>query len=120
MNRDLSRRVRTVNGITSHKQVVRADIKLAAKIIQNLDARYQLWPDLDSEQRGQQVSRSHSRSQSVSQLRPTGWVLVSSAELFCRMKERRPVCGCLSFYLIRRCFLSELSSFFCFVCLMAM
>ncbi|XP_043197030.1 serrate RNA effector molecule homolog isoform X2 [Amphibalanus amphitrite] len=56
VNRDLSRRVRTVNGITSHKQVVRADIKLAAKIIQNLDSRYQLWPDPDAEQRGQQPS----------------------------------------------------------------
>ena len=58
MNRDLSRRVRTVSGVTSHKQVVRADIKLAAKIIQNLDSRYQLWPDPDAEQKGQQVGVS--------------------------------------------------------------
>ena len=45
MNRDLSRRIRTVSGITSHKQVVRNDIRLAAKIIQNLDARLGLWVD---------------------------------------------------------------------------
>nr|CAG4643132.1 EOG090X04A7 [Ilyocryptus agilis] len=45
VNRDLSRRIRTVNGITSHKQVVRNDIRLAAKIIQNLDARIGLWTD---------------------------------------------------------------------------
>jgi len=37
--------VRTVNGITSHKQVVRNDIKLAAKIIQNLDKKASLWVD---------------------------------------------------------------------------
>lgn len=45
VNRDLSRRIRTVSGITSHKQVVRNDIRLAAKIIQNLDARLGLWAD---------------------------------------------------------------------------
>lgn len=45
VNRDLSRRIRTVNGITSHRGVVRADIKLAAKIIQNLDSRWILWSD---------------------------------------------------------------------------
>lgn len=45
VNRDLSRRIRTVNGITSHKQVVRNDIRLAAKIIQNLDARLGLWSE---------------------------------------------------------------------------
>jgi len=45
VNRDLSRRIRTVNGITSHKGVVRSDIKLAAKIIQNLDSRWALWSD---------------------------------------------------------------------------
>ncbi|XP_071519676.1 serrate RNA effector molecule homolog isoform X5 [Panulirus ornatus] len=45
VNRDLSRRIRTVNGITSHRSVVRADIKLSAKIIQNLDSRWGLWTD---------------------------------------------------------------------------
>lgn len=43
VNRDLSRRVRTVNGITSHRPVVRADIRLAARIIHNLDERHRLW-----------------------------------------------------------------------------
>ncbi|XP_045110234.1 serrate RNA effector molecule homolog isoform X2 [Portunus trituberculatus] len=45
VNRDLSRRIRTVNGITSHRSVVRADIKLSAKIIQNLDSRWGLWAE---------------------------------------------------------------------------
>lgn len=48
VNRDLSRRIRTVNGITSHRSVVRADIKLAAKIIQNLDSRWSLWMEGES------------------------------------------------------------------------
>nr|CAG4640777.1 EOG090X04A7 [Eulimnadia texana] len=43
VNRDLSRRIRTVNGITCHKQVIRNDIRIAAKIIQNLDSRWGLW-----------------------------------------------------------------------------
>lgn len=45
VNRDLSRRIRSVSGIASHKQIVRADIKLAARIIQNLDAKQRLWTD---------------------------------------------------------------------------
>lgn len=45
VNRDLSRRIRTVNGITSHKQIVRNDIKLSAKIVHNLDSRVGLWND---------------------------------------------------------------------------
>ncbi|XP_030043023.1 serrate RNA effector molecule homolog isoform X2 [Microcaecilia unicolor] len=43
VNRDLTRRVRHVNGITQHKQIVRNDIKLAAKLIHTLDDRTQIW-----------------------------------------------------------------------------
>lgn len=43
MNRDLSRRIRSVNGLTSHKQIVRHDIKLSAKIVHNLDNKVGLW-----------------------------------------------------------------------------
>lgn len=51
VNRDLSRRIRTVTGLTGHKQVVRHDMKLSAKIIHNLDAKNDLWQDgLPSEQ----------------------------------------------------------------------
>lgn len=35
VNRDLSRRVRPVNGITTHKTIVRSDIKLCAKVNDN-------------------------------------------------------------------------------------
>ncbi|XP_017112409.1 serrate RNA effector molecule homolog isoform X1 [Drosophila elegans] len=45
VNRDLSRRVRPANGITAHKQVVRSDIKLCAKIAMNLDERFKLWTE---------------------------------------------------------------------------
>merc|ERR1712141_587885 len=48
VNRDLSRRIRTVNGITVDKKVVRNDIKLAAKVITNLDTRWQLWMSSES------------------------------------------------------------------------
>ncbi|XP_028839213.1 serrate RNA effector molecule homolog isoform X2 [Denticeps clupeoides] len=43
VNRDLVRRVRNVNGITQHKQILRNDIKLAAKLIHALDERERLW-----------------------------------------------------------------------------
>ncbi|KAJ6654979.1 hypothetical protein lerEdw1_006450 [Lerista edwardsae] len=43
VNRDLTRRVRSVSGITQHKQIVRNDIKLAAKLIHAMDGRTQLW-----------------------------------------------------------------------------
>ncbi|XP_054736326.1 serrate RNA effector molecule homolog isoform X2 [Anastrepha obliqua] len=43
VNRDLSRRVRPVNGMTAHKSIVRADIKLCAKIALNLDEKFKLW-----------------------------------------------------------------------------
>ncbi len=43
VNRDLTRRVRTVNGITVDRKVVRNDIKLAAKVITNLDQKWGLW-----------------------------------------------------------------------------
>jgi len=32
-----------VNGLTSHKQIVRHDIKLSAKIVHNLDNKVGLW-----------------------------------------------------------------------------
>lgn len=45
VNRDLSRRVRPVNGITSHKTVCKNDIKLCAKIAHSLDEKSGLWKD---------------------------------------------------------------------------
>lgn len=47
VNRDLSRRVRPINGITAHKTIVRSDIKLCAKIAFNLDTRANLWTSED-------------------------------------------------------------------------
>lgn len=45
VNRDLSRRVRPVNGITAHKPVCKNDIKICAKIAHSLDEKYGLWLD---------------------------------------------------------------------------
>lgn len=47
VNRDLSRRIRPVNGITAHKQVVRSDIRISAKVALHLDSKVGLWPDND-------------------------------------------------------------------------
>lgn len=43
INRSLNRRIRSVNGIASHKNVIRADIRHAAKIVYNLDKQKGLW-----------------------------------------------------------------------------
>jgi len=42
INRELSKRVRLVGGLVNDKKVVRNDIKLASKIIQNMDNRWGL------------------------------------------------------------------------------
>ncbi|KAM4676996.1 serrate RNA effector molecule homolog [Discoglossus pictus] len=43
VNRDLSWRIKHVNGLTQHKPVLRNDIKLAARLIHALDERGLLW-----------------------------------------------------------------------------
>lgn len=45
VNRDLSRRVRPVHGITAHKSVCKNDIKLCAKIAHSLDEKSGLWKE---------------------------------------------------------------------------
>lgn len=49
VNRDLARRVRHINGITQHKQLLRNDIKLAAKLIHALDEKGELWSNKSQE-----------------------------------------------------------------------
>lgn len=49
VNRDLSKRIRSVNGITNHRQVARNDMKLCVNIINNFDNRSGLW-QVDGEQ----------------------------------------------------------------------
>lgn len=43
VNRDLCRRVRSVNGLTHHRPVVRNDIRLSARLVHSLDQRGALW-----------------------------------------------------------------------------
>lgn len=43
VNRDLCRRVRSINGLTHHKPVIRNDIRLSAKLIHALDQKGALW-----------------------------------------------------------------------------
>ncbi|KAJ8964708.1 hypothetical protein NQ317_003895 [Molorchus minor] len=57
VNRDLSRRIRPVNGITAHKQVVRSDIRISAKVTLHLDTKVGLWLDEeDQKDKPQQAS----------------------------------------------------------------
>lgn len=52
VNRDLSRRVRPVNGITVHRNIIRSDIQLAAKITHNLDEKTNLWKFEEGKEQG--------------------------------------------------------------------
>nr|XP_061810491.1 serrate RNA effector molecule homolog [Nerophis lumbriciformis] len=45
VNRDLCRRVRSVNGLTQHKPVARNDVRLAARLVHTLDQRAELWQE---------------------------------------------------------------------------
>ncbi|KAK9877907.1 hypothetical protein WA026_020131 [Henosepilachna vigintioctopunctata] len=47
VNRDLSRRIRPINGITAHKQVVRSDINISARVVLHMDTKAGLWIDDD-------------------------------------------------------------------------
>ncbi|XP_012939682.1 serrate RNA effector molecule homolog isoform X3 [Aplysia californica] len=51
LNRELKQRIRMANGLTVHKQVMRNDIKMAAKIIQILDKKWGLWEDEGEEKK---------------------------------------------------------------------
>ncbi|XP_044731572.1 serrate RNA effector molecule homolog [Chrysoperla carnea] len=56
VNRDLSRRIRQVNGITAHKQVVRSDIRISAKVALHLDGKVNLWVDENNPKTNQEQS----------------------------------------------------------------
>jgi len=45
VNRELKQRVRSVSGLTIHRPITKQDVKLAAKLIQMLDNRWNLWQD---------------------------------------------------------------------------
>lgn len=59
VNRDLSRRIRPVNGITAHKQVVRSDIRISAKVTLHLDTKAGLWVEEEEDkEKPQQVGEN--------------------------------------------------------------
>ncbi|CAF1129027.1 unnamed protein product [Adineta ricciae] len=49
VNRDLKHRIRVINGIGQHKTIMRNDLRLVSKIIQQLDDRWNLWKSSNDE-----------------------------------------------------------------------
>ena len=49
INRELKNRIRTINGIGQHKTIVRNDLRLITKIIQQLDDRWNIWETEDND-----------------------------------------------------------------------
>ncbi|KAL3285137.1 hypothetical protein HHI36_019260 [Cryptolaemus montrouzieri] len=45
VNRDLSRRIRVINGIMAHKQIVRSDINIASRVVLHMDGKAGLWSE---------------------------------------------------------------------------
>jgi len=49
LNKDLSRRIRTVTGISNDKKVMRADLKAASNLVRMLDNQWNLWEKKEEE-----------------------------------------------------------------------
>ncbi|CAF3704229.1 unnamed protein product [Rotaria sordida] len=49
INRELKNRIRTINGIGQHKTIVRNDLRLITKIIQQLDDRWNIWESVNND-----------------------------------------------------------------------
>ena len=49
VNRELARRVRTVSGAAVLKDLVKTDINMAKKLIQQLDEKFELWKNVEEE-----------------------------------------------------------------------
>lgn len=49
INRELKNRIRTINGIGQHKTIVRNDLRLITKIIQQFDDRWNVWESNDND-----------------------------------------------------------------------
>lgn len=54
LNRELKQRIRMANGLAVHKQVMKNDIKMAAKIIQILDKKWNLWEEEGEEKKDEE------------------------------------------------------------------
>jgi len=58
-----------VNGLTSHKQIVRHDIKLSAKIVHNLDNKVGLWrEEKKDESTKQEEDKENKTIQSINEV----------------------------------------------------
>ncbi|XP_060066820.1 serrate RNA effector molecule homolog [Ylistrum balloti] len=60
LNRELKQRVRPINGVTAHRQIVTGDIKIAAKVIHNLDKKWCIWDDPEGEKGDKSKEQSYS------------------------------------------------------------
>uniref|UniRef100_A0A0K8SFX0 Serrate RNA effector molecule homolog n=2 Tax=Lygus hesperus TaxID=30085 RepID=A0A0K8SFX0_LYGHE len=59
VNRDLSRRVRSVSALSGHKTSVLNDLKLAVRIITELDSRHKLWDGSESSENSYGLSSAN-------------------------------------------------------------
>ena len=63
INRELKNRIRTINGIGQHKTIVRNDLRLITKIIQQLDDRWNIW-EMENNENAEKKSETTSTDDS--------------------------------------------------------
>ena len=63
INRELKNRIRTINGIGQHKTIVRNDLRLITKIIQQLDDRWNTW-EMENNENAEKKSETTSTDDS--------------------------------------------------------
>ncbi|UJR38183.1 hypothetical protein I4U23_030857 [Adineta vaga] len=83
VNRDLKNRIRTINGIGQHKTIVRNDLRLISKIIQQLDDRWNLWSSLNNENNEKKTEVTATDDSEISS--STAAMVISS------MKNKKPI-----------------------------
>ncbi|CAF3920441.1 unnamed protein product [Rotaria magnacalcarata] len=83
INRELKNRIRTINGIGQHKTIIRNDLRLITKIIQQLDDRWNIWEsksndNVEKKQQQQQQQTSSTDDSEISS--STASMIISSVQ----------------------------------------
>ncbi len=78
INRELKNRLRTINGIGQHKTIVRNDLRLITKIIQQLDDRWNIWESLNHDNLGKKPETTSTDDSEISS--STAAMIISSVK----------------------------------------
>ncbi|CAF0849143.1 unnamed protein product [Adineta steineri] len=83
INRELKNRIRTINGIGQHKTIVRNDLRLITKIIQQLDDRWNIWETSTNENIKKEMETTSTDDSEISSS--------TAALILSPIKNKRPI-----------------------------